>query len=255
VYIDESGDEGFLFSRGSSDWFVLSAVITQKSWDVEEVKLVDNVRELLGKPAGIPLHFRNLKHEQKFPYVSEIAKSKLRTISVLVHKPSINEKEMYQERYRLYFYSVRLLLERVSWLCRDSRKSKIIGDGSADIIFSNRSGMSYSELKAYLDKLKAMSEFSDIRIDWSVVKSEQITALPHRARMGLQIADAVASSYFRAVQALHGFRETRYASILKPVAYFKRKVYLGYGIKFWPKGPESVILAEGDSGWMVDDSE
>ena len=29
VYVDESGDEGFSFGQGSSDWFVLSAVITR----------------------------------------------------------------------------------------------------------------------------------------------------------------------------------------------------------------------------------
>ena len=32
------------------------------------------------------------------PYVDEIAKSKLRTISVLIHKPSIKEPEKFQER-------------------------------------------------------------------------------------------------------------------------------------------------------------
>lgn len=29
VYLDESGDEGFQFGQGSSDWFVLSAVVTR----------------------------------------------------------------------------------------------------------------------------------------------------------------------------------------------------------------------------------
>ena len=30
-YVDESGDEGFKFTAGSSAWFVLSAVITRKT--------------------------------------------------------------------------------------------------------------------------------------------------------------------------------------------------------------------------------
>ena len=50
VYIDESGDEGFSFGRGSSEWFVLSGVITRKAHDLETVKLVDKVRARLGKP-------------------------------------------------------------------------------------------------------------------------------------------------------------------------------------------------------------
>ena len=43
VYIDESGDEGFSFERGSSEWFIVSAIITRKAKDIETVKLVDTV--------------------------------------------------------------------------------------------------------------------------------------------------------------------------------------------------------------------
>jgi len=110
VYIDESGDEGFSFGRGSSEWLVLSAAVTRKAKDLETVKLADHVRALPGKPEKKPLHFRDLKHEQRLPYVDAIAKADLRTLSVLVHKPSLKEPEKFGERYRLYFYSVRYLL-------------------------------------------------------------------------------------------------------------------------------------------------
>jgi len=62
VYIDESGDEGFSFGAGSSDWFILSAVITRKADDLDTVKLVDAVRTRLEKPFRKPLHFRDLRH-------------------------------------------------------------------------------------------------------------------------------------------------------------------------------------------------
>ena len=52
VSIDESGDEGF--ATGSSEWFVLSAVVTRKCNDLEAVKLVDRVRTLLGRPPRSP---------------------------------------------------------------------------------------------------------------------------------------------------------------------------------------------------------
>src|SRR3546814_15951877 len=75
-------------------------------------------------PARSTLHFRELKHEQKIPYVRAIAAAPLRTVSVLVHKPSLNEPETFQaEKFRLYFYLTRYLLERVSWLCRDHRRA------------------------------------------------------------------------------------------------------------------------------------
>jgi hypothetical protein len=149
VYIDESGDEGFRFGRGSSDWFVLSGVITPND-QVNVLKIVDHIREILGREPKSPLHFRDLRHEQKIPYLDCLAKHQLRIVTILVHKPSLKEPEKFQERYRLYFYTVRYLLERVSWFCRDHCSSSKEDERIVEIIFSNRAGMSYDELKNYL---------------------------------------------------------------------------------------------------------
>lgn len=246
ICIDESGDEGFSFGQGSSDWFVISAVITRKAKDLEVVKLVDAVRGLLGKPEKKPLHFRDLKHEQRLPFVDAIAKADLRVASILVHKPSLKAPETFRERYRLYFYAVRYLLERASWYCRDHKTARDVGDGSAEVIFSNRSGMSYGELCEYLKVLHNQSDVQRVNMAWEVIKSEQVVAHPAGRRMGLQIADAVASSFFYAVQASrHGFTEDRYARMLKPVVYHRERRYLGYGLKFWP--------GEADFPWVKEE--
>jgi hypothetical protein len=69
VYIDESGDEGLNCAGNASSWFVLSAAITRKSRDLETVKVIDTVRELLKRPLKKPLHFRDLRHEHRLPFV------------------------------------------------------------------------------------------------------------------------------------------------------------------------------------------
>src|SRR3981081_1447369 len=92
VYIDESGDEGFKFQGGSSDWFVLSAVVVKKAEELQTVKLLDGVRVVLGLPSQKVLHFRNLKHEQRLPLVDAIARAPLCVSTVLVHKPSIRDQ-------------------------------------------------------------------------------------------------------------------------------------------------------------------
>jgi len=236
VYIDESGDEGFSFEKACANWFVLSAVVTRKATDLETVKLVDRVRQLLNKPEKIPLHFRDLKHEQRLPLVGEIARADLRTVTVFFFKPLIREPEKFQERYRLYFYSARFLLERVSWYCRDNKTSNDTGDGSAEIIFSNRSGMSYAEISDYLSYLRKRSDFLDVEIDWATINPKQIAAFSPGKRMGLMIADAVASGFFRAVEpSQYGYTEARYARTLKPVVYNHKGKFMGYGLKFWPK--------------------
>jgi Protein of unknown function (DUF3800) len=254
VYVDESGDEGFSFGRGSSEWFVLSAVITKKTIDLETVKLVDRIRTQLGKPDKKTLHFRDLKHEQRLPFIGEISKAHLRTVSVIIHKPSLKEPEKFHERFRLYYYAVRYLLERVSWYCRDHRLPRDGGDGSARIIFSNRSGMSYQEMKDYLNLLKEQTRLADVRIDWKVIKAENFTAYSPGRKMGLQIADAVASSVFYAVQpSKYGFSEDRYIRMLKSVIYHYDGKYLGYGLKFWPRGLDQRFETAAELNWVGTD--
>lgn len=251
VYVDESGDEGFSFGGGSSEWFVLSAVITRKAKDLQVVKLVDAIRKQLSKPEKKPLHFRDIKHEQRLPFIAEIAGADLRTVSVLMHKPSLKEPEKFQERYRLYFYAVRYLFERVSWYCRDHKTAHDSGDGSAQIVFSNRSGMSYDEMRKYLDHLEANTGPLAVRIDWSVIKAAQIVAFSAGKQMGLQIADAVASSFYYAVQPTqHSFTEDRYARMLKPVVYHRQGRYLGYGLKFWPREVDEVLKSAEQIEWV-----
>lgn len=208
------------------------------------------MRARLGRTDQEPLHFRHLKHEQRLPYVDRISKANLRTVSVLVHKSSIQEPEKFQGRYRLYFYTVRYLLERVSWYCRDHRTSRDQGDGSAAIAFSNRSGMSYKKLREYLDLLKERTGFFDVRIDWNVIRTEQIEAHPAKKLMGLQIADAVASSFYFATQQRYGFVEDRYARMLKPVVYHHEGRYQGYGLKFWPRDVDEILKAEERFAWV-----
>lgn len=48
VYIDESGDEGFKFQdgeKGSSRWFVLSAVVVRKVNDIRLVQVAKEARK------------------------------------------------------------------------------------------------------------------------------------------------------------------------------------------------------------------
>jgi len=247
AYIDESGDEGFVFhpeERGSSRWLVLSAVVFRKSNDLHAVQLMRNVRALLKKELKKALHFREMKHEQRVPYVRVIGAANLRTVSVLIHKPSIKEPERFQsESFRLYRYASRLLLERVSWLCRDQHKEGE-GDGTVEITFSNRSAMSYDDLRNYLSHLRATSDATDVRVDWSVVRPELVKAVNHDQLAGLQIADAVASGIYFAVNlSPYGEVEDRYLHLLAPTIYRHKKTALGYGLKFWPEDCET--LTEG----------
>lgn len=249
VYVDESGDEGFVFGRGSSEWFVLSAVITKKATDLDTVKLVDRVRQRIGIGPKEPLHFRDLRHEKRVPYIDEIQRADLTTVSICFHKPSITNIKNFCEPHRLYFYAVRYLLERVSWFCRDCEASGI-GDGSAKIIFSNKAGMSYEALKGYMTHLEA--NHAQARIEWRIIKPDQICAFSPGKMMGLLIADAVATSlYFALTLNRYGYNEDKFATMLKPTIYAYRGRIITYGLKFWPNEVMANFKSERRYDWVV----
>lgn len=242
AYIDESGDEGFKFlpnETGSSRWFVISAVIFRQSNGRAPIEALKRAREALGKEPRQALHFKDLRHEARVAYVAEVAKENMRCVSVLVHKPSLPDPERYQSnKFLLYKYVTRLLLERVSWLCRDTRKANE-GDGEVELVFSDRAAMSYTSLRDYLKLLKEQASFNDaVRIDWSVISPNRVRAVAHSKLAGLQMADAVASSHFWAVKlSVYGHCEPRYAQALAKRAYCHKDTKIGYGFKFWPNLP------------------
>lgn len=236
AYIDESGCEGFTFlpdEHGSSRWFVLSALIVRKENDNSVVQLAREARELLKKDPKKALHFRELKHEHRVPLARLIGNASLRTVNVLIHKPSITEPEVFQnQRFLLYRYATRLLAERISWLCRDHRRTGK-GDGRVELIFSNRSAMSYDELREYLESLNG-NPAADTRIDWDVIDPKLIRAVNHDQLAGLQLADAVASGIFFAInKTQYGETEDRYLRLLAPTIYRHQQRVEGYGLKIW----------------------
>lgn len=46
--VDESGDEGFQFGKGSS-WFVLAGIVLRQADELSQIKLVDEVRARLNQ--------------------------------------------------------------------------------------------------------------------------------------------------------------------------------------------------------------
>lgn len=239
AYIDESGDTGFTFKAnagGSSCWLVLSAVVVRKNFDLQLVQDMKALRAKLGKQPKSVLHFKDQwNHDQKVFTCTEFAKMRMRAISILAYKPLIPNKDAYEKNTEmLYRYMCRLLLERISWLCRD-RRDPNVGDGTVELIFSNRTRMSYSDLTDYFQKLK---DHGNTKIEWSVIDIANVRSVPHSQMAGLQVADYVASSSWKAVELnKFGMVENKYMKMFKAVFYRYRdhpKNLFGYGLKFYP---------------------
>ncbi|MCX7021788.1 MAG: DUF3800 domain-containing protein [bacterium] len=235
-YIDESGCEGFKFGAGSSRWFIQSAVIVRMSDDNMIIRMAREIRELFEMPPKKPIHWKTLKHDKKVVLTNKLANLPIRCIAVAVDKTALLEPEKFKESYHLYFYSIRYLLERVSWLARDAGKGSV-GDGKVELVFSNRSGMSYEKLDRYLRKLKSQRDSGvDVRIEFDFIDLEGRKTWRPGKCAGLQAADAYAGALFNALEPNRFDNvETKYIAKFKQVIYNRQGNIWGYGIKITPR--------------------
>jgi hypothetical protein len=237
AYVDESGDEGFTFNAdgtGSSRWFVLSAAVFRRSNEPAAVAALKAARATLGWEAKKAFHFSDMKHEQRLVLLHEVAQIGFRTVSIVSYKPDIPDVERYQaNKCLLYRYLTRLLIERVSWLCRDHVKTGD-GDGLVDLVFSDRASMSYDDIRSYIRLLKQQSEAGGgINIHWPAINIDRLRAVAHLQLAGLQIADAIATSYLYGMRLSRmGIADPSYMRLLRGHAYRHRRNCFGYGVKF-----------------------
>ena len=270
AYIDESGDEGFSFHRDSSQWFVLACAVYRRTAELDQLKIIDEVRSAInenwkrinpGKGQRLadrqPLHFRNPKHDERRLWIAKIAQTRVRALAVLIDKTLLTSPEIFRKDNSLYHYAVRLLVERVSWLCGDApRQRGDQGDGSVLLTFSNRSTLDCEAISDYLRHLETSREALDYRAESSVIRPSQVETYSAGKRLGLQVADAVASGlYFAVTKNRFGMTEPSYAQALSPIIFRHNGNAWGYGAKLLPAEAEEARrrgeILKGLEDWEV----
>lgn len=148
-YIDEAGDEGI--ETGGSRWFILGALIVPVDIDLKTSTMVERIKKTFGKERDWVIHWSKIrKHDQKRYICRELLTEPWVFACVATDKmhPFILGSRGLRGKDVLYFYSVRLLLERLSWYARD------MGMGKAIPIFEYRSNTSYDKMREYLRLLR-----------------------------------------------------------------------------------------------------
>ena len=195
VYIDEAGDRGR--RPGSSDHFVLSAVIVNDARESIARAELATVKRTLGRKPSDVLHFRNLTHSQKVKACQEVANFSIeRVTSVILCKRSIQQPfqggglAYISQPDPMYLWAIRLLLERISWHLRDT------GGGSSIVTFAHLSRFKAAKLHDYRQALW----FSTTTIHWPSFDGHQFRLNHPNTIDLLQLADSCASAVYRAVE-------------------------------------------------------
>ncbi len=227
AYIDEAGDEGFKFGAGSSEHFILSAVLGLKQDEKSFESIIDVVKQAIASAQGDDhpfnkkeaLHFRKLRHEQRKYYTSQIAQEPITTVSIVVLKKAFAFAQSLIDEKHLYNFAAGELIKRVLLWCDDNSKGNVSGDGTLQLVFSNRSSLNTAILSKYWEQLFAL-DLDLAPIVQRRFRAKQVLALPHTKKAGLQVADAVASSqfYFYELNS-YGQTETSYAKNIAFTSY------------------------------------
>lgn len=252
ICVDESGDQGFRFdSDGCSHWLVVSGVVSLSHSTPKLTELVKNIKADIGWTRNRALHFKDVKGEDKRRLVIERISERhklLRAVTVMVNKTCLASPEAFSGENRLLFYATRFLLERASWLCKNSREfaQRQHGDGTAKVIFSNMGEVSRHQICEYFKRLQQQ----DTAIDWEVICASRFETLSPGMHAGLQIADCVASGFYCAEHHRKKSHTREWAEKLKPIVYRSpRGRYMGYGLKLYP---EKEIAQGGCASWATE---
>lgn len=222
AFIDESGVRGT--SPTSSDHFVMSAVVFRDTDQGKATRLLVDLREELDRAPDQSLAWKHLRaHDQRLHASTKIGQQTwLRTSSVIVCKRELAGDFDSDSRY---LHTLRLLLERLSWLARDDKE--VLHYTLAHII-----RFKVAKLRAYEDQLRAQNT----QIAWAALDPKGGKMIDPNGAEELQLADLVASGTAAAFeQDRFGHTERRYLRKLSPCIYRRKTAPVSsYGLKMHP---------------------
>lgn len=132
VLIDESGDCGLKFDKGSSEYFACTAVVFSDEFSMDACdRSIDELRRELKKPSHFEFHFSHASDKIRRKFLERVSHDNFRYAAFVV-----NKRKLYGERFKnprqFYGFSVGLVCEHVKPLLEDA---KIILDKNGDRTF------------------------------------------------------------------------------------------------------------------------
>lgn len=202
VFIDESGDTGLKFNKGSSKYFVITLTTFE---DNEEALGCDQRIELLKKelkmPEGFEFKFNRLRKNQRIKFFEAVLPYSFFYFGIV-----INKSKLYGEGFKIkesfYKYTCSLVFENAKPRLKDS---VIVIDGSGSREFKR-------QLKTYLRK----------KVGSGIIKKVKIQS-SHSNNL-LQLADMIAGAVHRS------FTNKGDKEIYRKIIGTKE-----IDVQFWPK--------------------
>lgn len=252
AYIDEAGDDGLkavkpLSYPGASEWLILSAVVIKAQNQSKVPEWVSDIKSEFRNHQRPDIHFTGLNPAKRIKACEMMAKLDARYFIVASNKKNM---EGYENPFAgkipssnwFYCWMTRLLLERVTKFVYDNSLKNYGTPKKLRIEYSARGGLKYTQMAAYYEwmQMKKSNPFLPWgKIYWEVMSHELLKVYPHQDREGLQLADVLASAFFKACDKHDtGACDPQFAKLLSPrmgrEANNGKGQVSGFGVKLMP---------------------
>jgi len=243
-YIDESGDEGI--NTGGTRWFILGALIVPKATDLQTSTMVPRIKDAFGKPPDWTLRWSDVRsHDKRLRICQELLTESWEFSCVAADKehPMIRGSTGLRNKWALYNYATRLLLERLSWYARDH------GGQRASLTFEHRRNMDYDEMLRYLTLLRSWTP--PTATAWDYLDWKDIRVLTKGKNRLLQAADCLCGAVGDGLEySPHGFLEPRYILSLGGRLYRRGTNLFSYGLKFLHANAQVLGELRAEYDWL-----
>lgn len=218
AYIDEAGDPGLERVRpidpvGGTEWLTIGCALIKRSDEANPPQWIKDILSDIAVKQRPDLHFRHISPTRKLRASMLMADLPARYFVVCSNKKNMrkhrNERAGAKSLTKQWFYNwcIRILLERVTDFVKRDAIRRHGSPKNVKFIFSKRGGHSYTQTAAYHALLKVQSSGSKPVLhkripQWEVMDYRLVEDIPHSKAAGLQLADAVASSFYCAIDNL-----------------------------------------------------
>jgi hypothetical protein len=213
AFIDESGDEGFDFSKQCTKWFITSAIVMTPAESNEMLATLELFQTKYCQNSRIDkISFKDLKHNHRKNILGMLKKHLYLSTNSVFYKPRIDPDDRICTFPSMYFIGIKNLVERLSWLCNQYEKQRV------HILISNRSNVDKDKLRKYLFE----TSFSAGKNMTYKSKLGVVSVSTPSNHPKLILADYSASTIF------HALEKTSEAEVTEPLyfdIYLKGKMY------------------------------
>lgn len=181
IFIDESGDTGFKFEHGSSQFFTMSLIIFENHDEAIKCnKSIADLKRGLGWNDSAEFHFKRNSDKIRIKFLKNVSKFDFAYYGIVIDKTSFKYK-VKEFKNREYFYSY------ICFQVIESAQKQLI---QADVVIDKNSNPEF---------MNRLSKFLKKKININQKRIKKIKMQRSEANSLLQLADYVAGIINRSV--------------------------------------------------------